>query len=480
MELKKHPFHPILLVDNDPENSLWDIEKVLISAGYNHIEACHKTPTVFKRLASNHVNVALIQVRSHDTTNMDLFRSMTKDYPQLSVIAIVDRQDILQGERCMKHGAFDYIIKPFEQNRMVNVVRHAIEAHELKRINQDLQDKLLNLPTSCHNAFSRIIAKSRKMLALINYIESISQSSRAILISGESGSGKTTMAYAAHEVSRPNNPVYCVDVSKIDDYAFSEMLFGQHVQDANGNNDIQKGLIEKAENGSLIIKNIDQLSLISQNKLYRLVKDSEYIPLGADQKYKSNARIIVTSNTEVKSLEKTGRFRKDLIYNLMHHHIQVPPLRERLDDIPAFIKHFIEIASRKLNKKTPTAPKELSVLLETYIFPGNVAELKKLVFDAIRNHKSGILSMQMFKDKITESLNQESKRIFPNLKNTSPAKITFSKILPTLKQSSWLLIAEAMRRAKGNQSVASHLLGISQQALSKRLQNMEAKKIFVR
>ncbi|KPA15669.1 chemotaxis protein CheY [Candidatus Magnetomorum sp. HK-1] len=480
MKLKKHPFNPILLVDNDPENSLWDIEKVLISAGFNHIEACHKTPTVFKRLASNHVNVALIQVRSHDTTNMDLFRSITKDYPQLSVIAIVDRQDILQGERCMKHGAFDYIIKPFEQNRMINVVRHAIEAHELKRINQDLQEKLLNLPTSCHNAFSNIVAKSRKMLALINYIESISQSSRAIFISGETGTGKTTLAYAAHEISRPQNPVYCIDISKMDDYAFSELLFGQHVQAVNGHNGIQKGLVEKAENGSLVIKNIDQLSLISQNKLFRLLKDNEYIPLGANQKYKSNARIIVTSNTDIKILEKKGRFRKDLIYHLMHHHIKVPPLRERLDDISLLITHFIESAARKLNKKPPTPPKELFVLLETYLFPGNVAELKKLVYDAVHQHKTGILSMQLFKERIITSLNRATNKIFPDLKNSSSARISFSKILPTLKQSSWLLIAEAMHRAKGNQSVASHLLGISQQALSKRLQNMEAKKIFVR
>ncbi|MBF0450302.1 MAG: sigma-54-dependent Fis family transcriptional regulator [Candidatus Magnetomorum sp.] len=480
MQPTKHPLHPILLVDNDPDHSLWDIEKNLISSGYNHLEVCHKTPSVFKQLATHPVNVALIHVRSQEHSNMDLFRSIIKDYPRLSLIAIVDRQDIPQGERCMKHGAFDYIIKPVEQNRMIHVIRHAIEAHELRSINQDLQNKLLNLPISNHQAFSNIITQNRKMLAIINYIESISQSSRPVFLSGESGSGKTTLAKAAHEVTRSQCPIYCVDAAKLDDYAFSETLFGQHFHFMNSADGIQKGLVEKAQNGSLLIQNIDHLSLISQNKLLRLMKDNEYIPLGADKKYKSTVRIIVTGNTDLKNMEENGRFRKDLIYQLTHHHIQVPPLRERIDDIPLLIHHFIENAAIQYQKKIPTPPKELATLLETYPFPGNVRELKELIFEAVQQHKNGILSTQVFRRTLSTSRHCHKNTLFSDLKESAFGMVTFSKILPTLKQTSWLVIAEAMRRAKGNQSIASHLLGISQQALSKRLQNMEAKRIFVR
>jgi len=480
MQLKKNPLHPILLVDNNPDHSLWDIEKNLKSSGYNHIEVCHKTPSVFERLASNQINVVLIYIRSYDRTNMDLFRSIVKDYPQLSMIAIVDRQDIPQGERCMQQGAFDYVIKPIEQNRMVNVIRHAIEAQELKRINQDLQKKLLNLPISNHQAFSSIITQNRKMFAIINYIESISQSSQAVLITGEAGTGKNTLANAIHKVCRNPYPVYTIESSTLDDYDFSEILFGHNLQSLSGYNGIQTGLVEKADNGSLIIKNIDQLTLTSQQKLLRLMKNNEYIPLGANQKNKSNVRIIATSSADLISLEKKGHFRKDLLYHLMHHHIQVPPLRERTEDIPLLINHFIEIAASKFQKKTPTPPKELFILVETYLFPNNVKELKNIVFDAVQQHKNGILSMQVFKDAISASMHQFKSSIFPGLKDSTVGMITFSKILPTLKQTSWLVIAEAMRRAKGNQSVASHLLGISQQALSKRLQNMEAKRIFIR
>ncbi|ETR67487.1 MAG: response regulator HsfA [Candidatus Magnetoglobus multicellularis str. Araruama] len=470
MKTKKHPFDPILLIDNDPDNSLWEIEKTLMSAGFNHIQACHKTGSVNRCLIENTINVVLIRI--HDNTNMELFRYIIKEYPNVSVVAIIDRQDIPKGERCMKQGAFDYIIRPVEHNRIINVVRHAIESHELKQVNMDLQQKLLNLPVSNHHAFSDIVTQNRKMLAIINYIESISQSSRAVMFSGEPGSGKSALSHATHKISRPQYPIFAVDVSKMDGYEFCEVVFGLS-RNPFEDNEPQKGLIDQANNGSLLIKNIDQMDVISQNKLFRLINSNEYIPLGSDKKYRSNVRVLATSKKNIKSLESSGRFRKDLAFYFKHHNIHVPPLRDHSDDMSLLVDHFIEKASEQYNKKAPRPPKELAILLETYQFPGNVSELQQLIFSAVKNHKTGILSMQMFKKKIAESMNHTAKTIFPDFDDEGNSMITFSKKLPTLKQASWLLTAEAMRRTKGNQSVAAHLLGISQQALSKRLQNMD-------
>jgi len=465
MALKKHPFHPILMVDNDPKNRLWEIEKELISAGYNNIQLCDQVSSAYQYLIDNQINVALIQIHNND--NMNLCRRMIIDYPNLSVIAIVERQDIPRGERCMKHGAFDYIVRPVEQNRIVNVIRHAIETHELKDINIKLQQKLLNLPESRNPAFSNIVAKNHKILAIINYIESIGHSSGSVLFSGEAGTGKTVFAHATHEFSRGKNPICVIDAAKVDGYEFGEIVFGHY-----RSNTLQEGLVDKAENGSLLIKNVDQLDLVSQNKLLRLIKHNEYIPLGADQKFKSSVRVLATSKTELTQLEKQGQFRKDLAHYLMHHHIQVPALRDHTEDIILLVSRFIDMASMQYNKKPPRPPKQLVVLLETYHFPGNVAELKKMIFSAVKKHKSGMLSLQILKKKIAESMNCKSRTIFPNFEDTE-GLIKFSKKLPTIKQATWLLTAEAMLRAKGNQSVASHLLGISQQALSRRLQNME-------
>jgi DNA-binding NtrC family response regulator len=465
MALKKHPYYPILMIDNDPKNRLWEIEKELISAGYNNIQLCEHISSAYKYLMNKQIKVALIKI--HNNANMNLCRRMIIEYPNLSVVAIVDRQDIPRGERCMKHGAFDYIVQPVEQNRIVNVIRHAIERYELKQINSELQQKLLNLPESLNPAFSNIVTQNHKMLAIVNYIESIGQSSGAVMFTGESGTGKTIFAHATHEFNRGQNPIFVIDAAKMDGYEFGEIVFGQHRTDT-----IQAGLVAKAENGSLLIKNVDQLDLVSQNKLIRLIKHNDYIPLGADHKYKSNVRVLATSKTDLSQLEKQGQFRKDLVYYLMQHHIQVPPLRDHSEDIKLLVNRFIEMASLQYNKKPPKPPKQLLVLLETYHFPGNVAELEKMIFSAVKNHTSGLLSLKSLKKKIAESMNCKTLTIFPNFDDTD-GLIQFSKKLPTIKQAAWLLTAEAMLRAKGNQSVASHLLGISQQALSRRLQNME-------
>jgi len=465
MALKKFPFHPILIVDNDPKNRLWEIEKEIISAGYNNIHLCDQLSSAYKFLLDNSVNVTLIQI--HNNANMNLCRRMIIENPNLSVIAIVDRQDIPRGVRCMKHGAFDYIVRPVEQNRIINVIRRAIETHELKQINMELQQKLLNLPESRNPAFSNFVAQSHKMLAIINYIESIGHSTASVLFSGEAGTGKTVLAHATHEISRGGHPICVIDAAKVDGYEFGEIVFGHYHTDT-----LQEGLVDKAENGSLLIKNIDQLDLVSQNKLFRLIKHNDYIPLGADHKCKSNVRILATSQTELAQLEKQGQFRKDLAHLLMHHHIRVPPLRDHTEDIKSLVNRFIDMASIHYNKKAPRPPKQLIVLLETYHFPGNVAELENLIFEAVKMHKSGMLSLQLLKQKIAKSMNCKSQTIFPNFDDTD-GLIKFSKKLPTIKQATWLLTAEAMLRSKGNQSVASHLLGISQQALSRRLQNME-------
>jgi DNA-binding NtrC family response regulator len=464
MATQKHPFHPILLVDNDPKNRLWEIEKELISSGYNNIHSCDQISSAYRYLMDNQIKVTLIQI--HNNANMNLCRRMIIDYPNLSVIAIVDRQDIPRGERCMKYGAYDYIVRPLEQSRIVNVIRHAIERYELKEITIELQQKLLNLPESRNSAFSNIMTQNHKMLAIINYIESIGNSSGAVLFTGEAGTGKTLLAQATHEFSRGQNPFFSIDAAKIDGYEFGEIVFG------HCSNTLQKGLVDNAENGSILIKNVDQLDLVSQNKLLRLIKHNEYIPLGADQKCKSNVRIIATSKTELTQLEKQGQFRKDLVHYLMHHHVQVPPLRDHNEDIKLLVNRFIDMASMQYNKKSPRPPRQLSTLLETYHFPGNVYELKTMIFSAVKNHKSGMLSIQSLKNKIAESMNCSTRAIFPNFDDTD-GLIKFSNKLPTIKQATWLLTSEAMLRAKGNQSVASHLLGISQQALSRRLQNME-------
>ena len=168
----------------------------------------------------------------------------------------------------------------------------------------------------------------------------------------------------------------------------------------------RKGLIEKADDGTLFLDEIGDLSVESQVKLLRLLQDGHYYPLGSDIAKLSDARIIVATHRDIKTMQSNSTFRQDLYYRLKSHHIIIPPLRERKIDLPYLIDHLISKASEQLGKKRPAVPKELYTLLSNYPFPGNVRELEGMIFDAISVHTSGILSLESIRKKIND-YNQE-------------------------------------------------------------------------
>ena len=174
-------------------------------------------------------------------------------------------------------------------------------------------------------------------------------------------------------------------------------------------------------------------------------------------------------------MQERDKFRKDLYYRLQTHHIHIPPLRERKEDIPLLIEHFVGKAAETLDKKKPTPPRELSTLLGTYHFPGNIRELESMVFDAVSRHESGVLSTESFKEKmiheqVTHQTIQTAETMAQaGLPVVQDKQILFPDRLPTLKESEQMLIEEALSRADGNQTIAAQLLGLSRRALSNRL-----------
>jgi transcriptional regulator with GAF, ATPase, and Fis domain len=194
----------------------------------------------------------------------------------------------------------------------------------------------------------------------------------------------------------------------------------------------------------------------------RLLETREFYPLGSDLSLKTDARIIVATNKRLNEAMGAGEFRKDLYYRLSAFEIRVPPLRERMQDLPLLIDHFMAEASQKLSKKKLTVPPELFPLLETYEFPGNIRELRSMIMDAVSKQSEKMLSLKPFR----EAMGRDAQLLSREQKE---GLITFKERLPTLAQADEILITEAMRRAKGVQSTAAMLLGITPQALGKRL-----------
>ncbi|MDZ7621207.1 MAG: sigma 54-interacting transcriptional regulator [Candidatus Competibacteraceae bacterium] len=270
------------------------------------------------------------------------------------------------------------------------------------------------------------------------------------------------IARALHRLSGRTGEFVAVNVAGLDDTVFADTLFG-HARGRLTRPTGQEDLISAAD--ELFLDEIGDLSAPSQVKLLRLLQEGTYYPLGVDRPRQCRARVVVATNYEVAERVKAGAFRKDLYYRLRTHHARLPPLHERLEDIPLLVNHLLEKAAQALRKPPPTPPLELYRLLKTYSFPGNVRELEAMVFDAVALHQGGVLSLHSFKAAMGAAplLAEESGR------SADLAGLLTVERLPTLDEAEEALVQEALRRADGNQGVAAGMLGLSRQALNQRL-----------
>jgi DNA-binding NtrC family response regulator len=373
----------------------------------------------------------------------------------------------------MKRGAFDYFVKTTEEERLIKGVHRAIRMFELQRENRELRNHLLHDRLEYPDAFSEIVTQNKALRSIFQYMESVARSPQPVLITGESGVGKELFAKAIHDLSHRQGPLVAVNVAGLDDNVFADTLFG-HIKGAfTGAEGERRGMIEQASNGTLFLDEIGDMSISSQVKLLRLLQEGEYFPLGSDQPKWINARIVVATHQGLEAKMAAGQFRKDLYYRLCTHHIHIPPLRERKDDLPLLLDHFLEQAAKSLDKKKPTPPKELVTLLSAYHFPGNVRELKSMVFNAVSVHKSKILSMDTFGKTIGRKAPPTAD--MDDSTNQNGDRFAAFEPLPTLGEAVESLISEAMRRAEGNQTIAARMLGISQPSLCNRLKRSRKK-----
>ncbi len=477
MKAPPHPALPILLID-DEENFLIAVTASLEIAGIENVISCSDSRLAEGLLSREDYSCVLLDLSMPFRSGWDLLPQIVRELPLTPVIVITAADKVDTAVQCMKAGAFDYIVKPVDDTRLVTSVQRAVDYGEVRTENSLLKTKLFSPALHHPEAFVRIITRSESMHGIFKYVEAISGTGLPILIVGETGVGKELIAHAVHEVSGRGGLFVPVNAAGLDDALFSDTLFG-HMRGAfTGADKDHAGLIERASKGTFFLDEIGDLSLDSQVKLLRLLQEGEFYPLGASKPAATDARFIFATCHDLLARVRKGLFRQDLYYRLQSHLITIPPLRERKDDIPILIHHFLQQAALLLNRGIPTVSEEIVHLLERYSFPGNVRELEGMVSDALASSSTDVLSLDYFERKTgysyVSSAAPSHDEVMPldDLNHTPVVE----KKPRTLKESEEQLILEAIKSANGNRTRAAAILGISRQALCNRLSRKRQRK----
>lgn len=457
----------ILLVD-DEQSILLTSGTLLRSAGMRDVLTIDDARKVLPLLERERIDVIVLDLFMPFVSGKELLAEISREYPQIPLLVMTAADELETAVECMKAGAFDYLVKPVERSRFISSVTKAMEICRLKKQMDDLREHLLHGRLENPAIFSSIVTASEKMTTVFQYVEVVARSSEPVLITGETGVGKELVARAVHEASGLQGNFVSVNVAALDDTLFSDTLFGHRRGAFTGANTPREGMIAQAAGGTLLLDEIGDLKELSQVKLLRLLQEREYYAVGSDVPRKNNARIIAVTNRSLRQMVAAGTFRKDLYYRLCTHHMEIPPLRERREDIPLLLEHFLGKAARALNRKKPTLPPQALQLLANYPFPGNVRELEAMVCDAVTRHRSGVLSLDSFKRCMNEGQTLEVQHSVDRVAGRRVLPDLFSS-LPTLREAEAFLVREALKRSEGNQGVAATLLGISRTALNKRL-----------
>jgi DNA-binding NtrC family response regulator len=447
----------ILIVDDD--ELLAEYLKVHLEGhGFADIRLCFDGNDVAAYTENEEFDLILLDLILPGISGREILEKLHRDDPGIPVIIITAQDKVDTAVDCMKAGAFDFLTKPVQENRLLPIVQHALRIRELQTKVELLETGAAEWKLKHPEAFREILTESDIMYTLFVNIEAISMSPKAVLITGESGTGKDLVAKAVHRLSGRKGDFVAVNVSGLDDSLFSDTLFGHTRGAYTGAEGVRKGLVEQAAEGTLFLDEIGDLEPGSQVKLLRLLQEGEFYPIGSDRPSHSRTRIVAATNADLRARLGAGTFRADLYYRLIAHHLELPPLRDRKGDQPLLIKHFVAEAATSLGREAPRVPEALLALLADYSFPGNIRELGAILYDAVGRSEGAEIGVAAVREYLRKQKIE---------KDFSPDERKFL----TLKEVEENHIREALRLTEGNQSLAAKLLGISQSTLSRRSRN---------
>ena len=387
----------ILVVDDEP--AIRESLEVLLSEANYKVALAAGGLDGLKKLESDLFDLVLLDVMMPDKNGLEVLEEIGRSSPETAVIMITAFGTIENAVRAIKSGAVDYVTKPWDNEKLLLDIRNGIQQRRLQYENRELKRALKQ-----QSGFANMVGKSERMLKVFDLVSQVAQSRSTVLIQGESGTGKELVAKAIHANSNRSKKAFVtVNSGSLPADLLESTLFG-HLKGAfTSAVASKKGLFEVADQGSIFFDEIGSVGLETQAKLLRVIQEKEFMRLGGVDTIKVDARIIAATNVDLKELVEQGTFREDLFYRLNVICVQLPPLRERKEDIPRLVDHFLKKFSQENNKSFGTVSPEVMRLLVQYDWPGNVRELENIIERAVVLSTSGDLSRDLISHEVAPS-----------------------------------------------------------------------------
>ncbi len=433
-----------ILVAEDEQITLKHLLYALEKEGYTAVGA-QDGIEAFEKIKKEHFDVVVTDIKMPGLDGISLLERIKLQWPETEVIIITGFGSIDSAVEAMKRGAYDYITKPFNLDELILKIKKILEKKSLENRNIALK-----LSLGLEKDLPPFIAKSKKMLQVVDIIESISQSDCNVIITGESGTGKGLVAKLIHYTSkRREEPFIAVNCAIFTEQLLASELFGHEKGAFTGAVTAKRGLLEVANKGTLFLDEIAEMPPSLQAKLLKVIEDKEFFRVGGTRPIKVDVRFIAATNQNIKELIEKGKFRRDLYYRLNVMEIYIPPLRDRREDIIPLSRHFLKKHTQVAKKDIKGFTREAMEILKAYSYPGNVRELENIIERAVILEKTPYIraeslpvSMQLFK-----------------IETVAPDSI---KTVDELTREYALKILELV---DGNKTKAAEMLGISRTSL---------------
>ena len=447
----------VILVIDDEDTQREILTGFLKKLGYK-VEKASSGKEGLSIIANKAVDLVLTDFKMADIDGIEVLESIKKLNPEIGVIIITAFGTIEESVEAMRKGAEDYLIKPINLDELELIIKKALERKSLISENVQLKKEI-----SEKYHFSQIVYSSKVMEEVMNLAARVAPTKASVLIRGESGTGKELVAKAIHYGSpRKNKTLIIVNCGVLNENLLISTLFGHEKGSFTGAIRQTRGKFELSDKGTIFIDEVGDLPLAAQIQLLRVLQEGNFERLGGESPVEVDVRVIAATHRPVEQMIAIGTFREDLFYRLNVITITIPPLRERKEDIPALLDHYLKIYAEENSKKIINFSKEAFDLLMKYDYPGNVRELKNIVERAVILSRGELITSE----DLTENIKRKEKRKPTTLYGTLPQQIE------TLERA---LIQDALKQSEGVQTRAAEILGISERNLRYKIQKLGLK-----